>query len=196
MTSAQELADRVQSLGGKLDRAAIAKIESQLRNVTLDEALLLALALNVSPVHLVFPLDDDEQVLLAPDGPSVTAKEAREWLRGRAAIQGVDEKLFLSAWVPESEWQRGNARVQEAKERRDASQRDLRVAKAMLRAITQDFGQLSSRAAEMPETKEGRKWLMLEQKLGAAYERVAEATVDLEDAAKLLRRVRDEEDDD
>src|SRR4051794_7495768 len=66
MDSAQELADRVKALGGKLDRAAIAKIESGTRNVSLDEALLLAAALDVAPVHLFFPLNDDAEVEIAP----------------------------------------------------------------------------------------------------------------------------------
>lgn len=79
--SAKAVADQVQRMGGKLDRAAIAKIEVGRRGVSLDEALLLAAALNVSPTTLVTPPDDRELVQVAPE-VATQAVWVRDWFHG------------------------------------------------------------------------------------------------------------------
>jgi transcriptional regulator with XRE-family HTH domain len=56
--SAQELADRCRELGlHRFTRDVIASMESRRRDFTVDEVLGLALALGVSPAHLLVPAD-------------------------------------------------------------------------------------------------------------------------------------------
>lgn len=114
MSSAQELADKVKELGGRLDRAAISKIESKTRNVSLDEALLLAAALDVAPVHLFVALDTNVLMEIAPKVDPVPAGDAREWVRGRRPLPTTNEKTYRTAWIPEDEWEQRNARITQA----------------------------------------------------------------------------------
>jgi transcriptional regulator with XRE-family HTH domain len=68
--SQQRLADELVTLGVKLDRAAIAKIEHQTRKVSIDEMVAFADALHVHPGRL----------LRGAVGPDLTLEEAREQL--------------------------------------------------------------------------------------------------------------------
>lgn len=60
----QRLGDQLRAVdpNTKLNRAAVAKIESGVRGVTLDEVVLLAAALHVPPVALLLPLGTDDAV--------------------------------------------------------------------------------------------------------------------------------------
>jgi transcriptional regulator with XRE-family HTH domain len=78
----QALAERVADLGVPIDRATIARIETGTRGVSLDDALLLAAALNVAPVHLFTPMDDDAPVAVAPKAEA-PAHRVRDWVRGQ-----------------------------------------------------------------------------------------------------------------
>lgn len=193
--SAQELADRVKRLGGRLDRAAISKIESRTRNVSLDEALLLALALNVAPVHLFLPRDDEEEVTVAGGSPSIRAADARAWLRGVEPLSSVDDRTFRTE-VPSSEWERRSQRLREA-ERAYAEAKDLHaVARAKLDAISRDLSELDNPMATLRSQTTGigsEPTRRLVGMLDAAYDRVAETQVDVDNARRHLGRVRDEE---
>src|SRR5665213_23417 len=65
--TAQQLADRVSDIGGKLDRVAIAKIETNSRGVSLDETVQLAYALTVPPPLLFLPLGSEDAVAIVPN---------------------------------------------------------------------------------------------------------------------------------
>lgn len=88
----------------KMDRATLTRIENGKRKVSLDEALMFAVALDVAPVHLLAPPDDDARVEVVR-GVTASATEVRAWIRGEAPLQGVDEQTFR-AEVPASEWRR------------------------------------------------------------------------------------------
>ena len=79
--SAQQLADRVSEVGGKLDRQAISKIETGGRGVQLEEWLHLAYALSVPPLLLFLPLGSDAEVAIAPE-VSVHPDLAWQWISG------------------------------------------------------------------------------------------------------------------
>ena len=82
----QELSEEIeQRTAAPFDRALIARIEAGKRNVSLDEAFVLAAALGVRPANLFFPLDDAEDVQIYP-GLEVSAEDARLWLRGLRPI--------------------------------------------------------------------------------------------------------------
>lgn len=101
--SARALADTISRMGGTLGRAAIAKIEVGDRGVSLDEALLLAAALEVAPVHLFMPLDDEVKVRVVP-AAAVSATHGRAWVRGEAPLPGQNRRYYFSE-VPDSEFE-------------------------------------------------------------------------------------------
>jgi transcriptional regulator with XRE-family HTH domain len=181
--SAEALAQRVREHGGQLDRAAISKIENGMRGVSLDDALLLAVALGVSPLHLFLPRDDNEGVELAPD-VQVTAVAARRWIRGLEPLPGQDDRE-----IPASEWNVLNERVVTARAIADDVHRRLRVAKEHAKTITAELAKLDTNAKllQVPPSPEMRHAARLEKQLGVAYEQIADVTVEYQDAQARVR---------
>src|SRR5688500_12095160 len=81
--SAQELAGCITELGGKLARVAIAETENGPRRISLDEALLLAAALNVPPPLFFFPFETGEHVAITPKSV-IHPDLATRWLAGES----------------------------------------------------------------------------------------------------------------
>lgn len=111
MTVAQ-LAARCAELGvPELTAQALYKLEQRRpgklrpRPVTVDELLVLALALDIAPVHLLAGLDDQALCPVTPSVP-VRAVIARRWMRGWPQSMGLpgisDSKRYLGA-TPDSE---------------------------------------------------------------------------------------------
>ncbi len=97
------LAEIVEADGGDLTRGTLAKIECGARGVSLEEVVLLAAALQITPLHLFLPVDDDEAVQITPT-LSVSAVQARAWVRGHQPLPGMIPRLFHTS-VPDSEWE-------------------------------------------------------------------------------------------
>jgi transcriptional regulator with XRE-family HTH domain len=72
------------------------------RAVTVDELLVLAHALHCAPVHLLVPLEDDQDYPVTP-AVAELAWVARNWVRGEYPVTGTDQRLYFSE-VPEREW--------------------------------------------------------------------------------------------
>lgn len=107
--TAKELADRCTALGApKLTASVIANIESgrkdkedrRRREITLDEWLILARALDAAPIHILVP-PEGGTFLVA--GEALVGNEFRAWVRGDEAPVGVDPRIFYSE-VPRDEW--------------------------------------------------------------------------------------------
>jgi transcriptional regulator with XRE-family HTH domain len=89
--SAQKLADHCAHIWREtqLDRDVIANLENgRRRSVSIDEVLVLAGALMVTPVELMTPSEGDLQIGDVGDPPfdhafELTPAELREWLSGR-----------------------------------------------------------------------------------------------------------------
>ncbi len=202
--SAQQLADRVSAIGGKLDRAAISKIESRTRNVSLDEALLLAVALDVAPVHLFIPRDNDDTIELAPALAAPDAARAREWFRGHEQLPLQNEKTYRTE-VPDSEWEAArqpSRRELDAANAWESARRRLKVAERVVSMLKREIDGLDDPAANVRRIAEGRRARQastrdperddLRAELRTARAEVAEAEVDLEDAARAFRQIRSE----
>lgn len=99
-----DLAERLAEIGLPIDRATVAKIEGGGRKsgVSVDVVLAFAAALNVSPLHLFVPRDEDDQLRITSE-IVVGALEARTWVRGFAALPGQSRRIFFSEG-PESEF--------------------------------------------------------------------------------------------
>ena len=88
--SAEQLAGRIADLGGKLNRVAITEIETGIRlRISLDEALLLAAALNVPPPLLFFPFESGERVAVTPKSV-IHPDLAYQWLTGEGWLAATD----------------------------------------------------------------------------------------------------------
>ena len=82
----ERLAERLVELGSTIDRSTVAKIEAGKRGVSLDECLIFAVALGVSPSTLVFPRSSKVRLKLAE--LSVSQWGALVWWRG---VSPLDE---------------------------------------------------------------------------------------------------------
>ena len=101
--SVKELSDRVEALGGDLSRVIITKIENGHRGISVDEALLLAAALNVPPPVLFFPFESGTKVAVTPKSV-IHPDLAWRWLAGDDPLASTER------WtVGAVEWREGQA---------------------------------------------------------------------------------------
>jgi transcriptional regulator with XRE-family HTH domain len=112
-----DLAERCTNLGmPHLSVSAISNIETgrrdkktgrRRRDVTVDELLVLAAALNVSPVNLLVP--PDAGLTVYPFSPirMDAAREVRDWMRGFTVLPGGDVRLHLAESPPEDYYEDG-----------------------------------------------------------------------------------------
>jgi transcriptional regulator with XRE-family HTH domain len=195
--SGEQLAERCAQAGmDSLDRSTIANIENgRRRRIGVDEWLVLAHVLNVAPLHLLLPRDDDDLVGVTP-AVTVNAAQARRWVTGREPLPGSDEATYRFE-VPRSEHDRRTQRVRQAEEEADAARRRLRVAQEKLRQLSEERGRYDEPdqllKVATPATPEKARSARLDRLLDVAYDEVAEAKVSYEDAVDRLRRVQREE---
>lgn len=111
--SAERLAEEMTKVGIPWDRSIVANLENGRRQtVAVEELLALAYVLDVAPVHLLVPVEDDD----LDQGPflwitpklGVPPSAARAWVRGRQQAPGQDPRPFF-ADVPASEWDKQEA---------------------------------------------------------------------------------------
>jgi transcriptional regulator with XRE-family HTH domain len=93
--TAAEVGRRMTDQGLKWDRFTVANLESGKRqSITITEWLALARVLDVSPLHLLVPLEEVEFSVTPTE--AVPASRARAWLRGTEALPGTDQRIFRS----------------------------------------------------------------------------------------------------
>jgi transcriptional regulator with XRE-family HTH domain len=98
--SQERLAEQLESLGVRLHPTAIVKIERGTRGVSVDEALALAAALNVSPDVLLLPRED-VKIALTPRLVASSDK-IRRWFAGRSLLMDSHQADGPS-WPPQPE---------------------------------------------------------------------------------------------
>jgi len=116
--SADELAVRMTAAGVAWTRLVVTKLEKGYRqSISVEELLALAYVLDVAPVNLLIPWDDDVPCWVAGGLPAYPAKQVRRWARGwpaSAGLPGGDPKRYLAntppgeddvVYVPENEYQ-------------------------------------------------------------------------------------------
>jgi transcriptional regulator with XRE-family HTH domain len=107
-----DLAARCRELGeGQLTENVIENIESgrraggkRRRDVTVDELLTLAVALNVAPVHLLVPVDDPDAAYPVIGGVLARRFGVRAWIRGIGPIDPDADPREFGAAVPRGEF--------------------------------------------------------------------------------------------
>jgi transcriptional regulator with XRE-family HTH domain len=109
--SQADLTRQLNRYGAGLDRSQVARVEQgqngRGRRVPIDELILFALALDTSPMNLLFPPDNDARVALTPDGADIrvdaSAREARAWTRGDWPLLFQDARFYVLSGPPPPE---------------------------------------------------------------------------------------------
>jgi transcriptional regulator with XRE-family HTH domain len=102
--TAAQLATEMTRVGVPWKRGVVAKLESGLREaVSVEELLALAYVLDVAPVHLLVPFDDDAQPYQVTPTRNDPAGYVRDWIRGDWYLDGTDVRHFFSE-LPEHEF--------------------------------------------------------------------------------------------
>jgi transcriptional regulator with XRE-family HTH domain len=91
--SQRDLAARLADIGYRLSQSAITRIERGERKVSLGEAIALAAALDVAPVHMFLPIEGDQPVRLAP-ALEVKPDQARAWATGRRPLDPANVRFY------------------------------------------------------------------------------------------------------
>lgn len=109
--TAQQLADRCKELGVPIHRTTITKIENGRPRFDLGELIVIAAALNTSPVALVYPGPDYGQKIEALPGIYASEIDAAEWFSAMAALpelardkHGLDRILWRKHVESLSDW--------------------------------------------------------------------------------------------
>jgi transcriptional regulator with XRE-family HTH domain len=91
------LSARCEERGLPLDRNVIAKLENGHRNsVTVDEVYVLAAALDVPPLLLLFGVGTEETAEVLP-GNDVPAFRAAQWVSGAGPLPGPEDAAVVTA---------------------------------------------------------------------------------------------------
>lgn len=91
--SQEQLALRLRHLGVDLDRTKIAKIETDHRDVSLDEVFGIAAALDAAPVFLLFPWGEADTIEVTPK-IEASAADALDWFKGESTLEGQDPRYY------------------------------------------------------------------------------------------------------
>jgi transcriptional regulator with XRE-family HTH domain len=105
--SRDRLVARLTELGVEMGRPTISRIESgrgRAENVTVNELLALAAALDVAPVHLMVPLEDEARLAITSDWQP-TALDARAWIRGTGTTVDSENLRVYYSEVPDREFE-------------------------------------------------------------------------------------------
>lgn len=87
--TAADLGARLTEHGVRWNRSVVANFESGRRPaVSVQELLALALVLDVAPVNLLAPLDDEQPYQITPTRAEV-ASAVRAWVRGEQPLPGT-----------------------------------------------------------------------------------------------------------
>jgi transcriptional regulator with XRE-family HTH domain len=88
----QQLADRMTERGYPIDRTMVLRVEKGRKHVSLREVFAFAVALDVDPLHLIIPLEDDAPVAIT-ERVTLPAVTARKWIRGELLVPFVSGDL-------------------------------------------------------------------------------------------------------
>jgi transcriptional regulator with XRE-family HTH domain len=112
--SLADMAERLEErLGVSMHRSTVDKLERgrKARSVSLDDALVIAAALDVAPIHLIVRRDKGKMRLHAAGRrQTFAASEIRHWIKGEVPLLGTSREVadlrFFDEYRPEEEIER------------------------------------------------------------------------------------------
>ncbi|MEV7271593.1 helix-turn-helix domain-containing protein [Streptomyces bacillaris] len=136
--SAQDLADRCEAIGYPIPRNVIANMESGRRAVLpLVEVMVLAKALRMSPISLIYPVGYVDEVRQLPYEEPQPAWDALQWFTGNESAEDATDHMldhFLAhdlelrsalAAVESEDYERWKVRTAPNRVQREAAERAL-----------------------------------------------------------------------
>lgn len=101
--TAEQLSERMRDVGVPFDKSVVANLETGRRRfVTVQELLALAHILDVAPVHLLLPIDNEAAAYAYTPNRTAEVWKVREWVRGHPyaaapyiGLGGVDPRKYL-----------------------------------------------------------------------------------------------------
>ncbi|MFD5252877.1 transcriptional regulator [Streptomyces bobili] len=136
--SAQDLADRCEEIGYPIPRNVIANMESGRRaNLPLVEIMVLAKALRMSPISLIYPVGYVDEVRQLPYEDPRPTWDALQWFTGNSPAEGATDYMldhFLAhdlelrsalAAVKSEDYERWKAKTAANRVQREAAERAL-----------------------------------------------------------------------
>jgi transcriptional regulator with XRE-family HTH domain len=97
--SAQQLSDACGKLGLPIHRAVISNFENGRRGLSIGELMVIAKALDVAPVFLLFPVGFTESIEMLP-GQEVAPVEAIRWFAADMDRRSFSKKRALKDSIP------------------------------------------------------------------------------------------------
>ncbi|WP_406380800.1 hypothetical protein [Streptomyces sp. NBC_01618] len=142
--TAEQLAERLRALGLPWERGTVIKFESGYRqNVGVAELLTLAVALDMSPLHLLVPLDN-RPYQVTPDRVE-DSNTVRAWIRGEHRLPGMDAHAYeTEVSVQDMQWRihgrpRGELAVRSDAEDREAHEAMASQLETMAKTLRGEF---------------------------------------------------------
>lgn len=101
--TAQRLAEEMTAAGFRWERMVVTKLETGRRqSVSIDELFGLAFVLDVSPIHLLVPPDDEPPVYLVTPTVPTSPHVVRDWIKGRRPLYEQDLNRFITE-IPQAD---------------------------------------------------------------------------------------------
>lgn len=97
--SQSEFGERLASVGRPMQFDTVSRLESGRRAVTVDDLLALAAALDVSPLLLLLPPEDDGQPVRLTEGRAAGFGAAWRWGRGEEPLPGPRKRQTSEAEI-------------------------------------------------------------------------------------------------
>lgn len=92
-----------EQFGVRMDPATIARLETEQRGLSLDEAFMLSALLGVAPLHMMVPREAEDVLIHTEDdaeGPTFGARQVRSWVTGELYLRDDDDPLFFIQQAP------------------------------------------------------------------------------------------------
>jgi hypothetical protein len=116
--SQRRLVARLDQLGLPLNQSVITRIERGTRKVSLDEAIALAAALDVAPVHLFLPITDEGRVSVTPS-TEVPSRVARQWALGLRPLDPSNTRFYANQSPSVPDWDEAQVQRQDISDQED-----------------------------------------------------------------------------
>jgi transcriptional regulator with XRE-family HTH domain len=99
-----DLAKRLEELGHPMHPVVLGRIaqgQTRATNVSLEDVLAIAYALEVPPAQMMYPYDKETSVRIVGNRPAVAPSELYRWTVGFEPLEGIDQTRYVLELPPE-----------------------------------------------------------------------------------------------
>lgn len=98
-----DLSRKLKELGHPIDPVVLGRIAkggTRAKNLTVEQLLAIAYALDAPPFQLIQPYDEETKVKIVGNRDAVTPDQLEAYLRGWTPLPGMDETTFMLELPP------------------------------------------------------------------------------------------------